>query len=61
MTRPDQPGRHRVVACGSHLFALVDGRRVWLTPPPPDQLPDSLLPPDAHTDAHTATHTNARP
>ena len=51
MTTPS--GRRTVVACGRHLFAVVDGRRVWLTPPPPDQLPDSLLPPHAHTDAPT--------
>ena len=54
MTTP-QPGRRRVVACGPHLFALVNGRRVWLTPPPPDQLDDALA------NDPTDPGTNGRP
>jgi hypothetical protein len=42
---PD-PISGQLVACNIHgenrLFRIVDGRRVWLTPPPRDQTPDPL-------------------
>jgi hypothetical protein len=33
---------HTVVTPGGHLFRIVDGRRVWLTTPPPEYLKDAL-------------------
>lgn len=33
-----------IVASGRHLFLIENGRRVWVSKPPPEAMPDFLAP-----------------
>lgn len=43
MKTPRDPRNGQLVFCDQRPFRIVNGRRVWLTPPPPALLAELLL------------------